>query len=236
MNRSFYLTMVVSLLIHLAIFQPWGNFPTPAPMAVEETARTVEVRLPAAKPASQAKPEKQPEDKPPARRHLEDDISKANHQDGHADTPGGKRRRASEQRLSQLASQQQAKDKKQASQARVASPEVAADAATDGQLEASLENPEEARARWYNAVLKRIGEQVHYIWVKPAGVDKHARGAITMELDSQGYLLRAWVQLPSGSRALDDSALLAIRAVIRYQVPSASRHYRHLTFSYSGAE
>ena len=210
-------------------------------------------------PEPEAKPE--PEEKPPASKHLEDDITKANTSDGTGDTPGGKRSRASKQGQSQPQDSQPANvakpssqppvDKKLAALQEIFGEEVEVSDGSDRQTnnplseveedvldDSNVENPlsefEEERARWYNEVLKRITEQVNYIWVKPEGVHRSTWGVISMQLDQQGYLLRAWVHLPSGSRALDDSALSAIRGVIRYQVPSSSRYYRHLTFEYHG--
>jgi len=270
MNRSFYLTILVSVLIHLAIFQPWGGFELPVPIEVEEPPKKIEISLQppappkiveAPKPPPPPEPELKSEDKPPASKHLEDDISKANSSNGSSDTPGGKRSRASKQGQAKQPdnqqanaakpSQQESTDKNLAALQEIFGQEVEVNGGSDQETknelseveedildDSNVENPlnefEEERARWYNEVLKRITEQVNYIWVKPEGIDKRTWGVISMELDQQGYLLRAWVHLPSGNRALDESALLAIRGVIRYQVPSGSRYYRHLKFQYGG--
>ncbi len=202
-----------------------------------------------------------PEDKPPPNRHLEDDITKANTSDGNSDTAGGKRSRASKQGQAEQQDSQQAgtapaslrnaPDKSlkalqdipvqemdvtnnQDEHTKNSLSDVKEDILDENNVEKPLTKVEEERARWYNEVLKRITEQVNYIWVKPPGVDKKTWGIIAMELDRQGYLLRAWVQLSSGSRALDDSALSAIRGVIRYQNSNSNRYYRHLTFEYYG--
>ena len=240
----------------------------PVPAETEEPPQKIEISLQPPTPPQiveapkpEPQPQPQPEEKPPASKHLEDDISKANTSDGSSDTPGGKRSRASKQGQAKQPdnqqanaskpNQQQSTDKNLAALQEIFGQEVEVNSGSDQETknelseveedilaDSNVENPlnklEEERARWYNEVLKRITEQVNYIWVKPAGIDKRTWGVISMELDQQGYLLRAWVHLPSGNRALDESALLAIRGVIRYQVPSGSRYYRHLKFQYGG--
>lgn len=112
------------------------------------------------------------------------------------------------------------------------------DALDDSLVETPLNSMEAARARWFNQVLKEIENQVKQVWNKPAGINKQAWGEIRLELDPEGYLLGAWVHLPSGSAALDRSALQAIRSVVRYRIPQSnmSRYYRHLNFKYHGGE
>ncbi len=113
------------------------------------------------------------------------------------------------------------------------------DSLDDSNIEDPRDKQQEAKARWYNDVLKRISEQVHYVWVKPDGVSRNTWGIIKLDIDPQGYLLSAWVHLPSGNQALDHSALNAIRSVIRYQIPNSpklSRYYRHLSFNFHGGE
>ncbi len=265
MNRSFYLTILISALIHLAIFQPWGEFKVLVVQDTPQADQKIEISLqqpaPAKPPMPEPTAESPPEEKPPASRHLEDDITKANTSDGTSDTPGGKRSRASKQGQAEQQDNQQANtaplpaaktpDKRLKALQDIFGPEVKVssnvdehnknqlseveeDVLDDSNVENPLSQAEEEKARWFNEVLKRISEQVNYIWVKPPGVDKNTWGVIAMDLDQQGYLLRAWVHLPSGNRALDNSALLAIRGVIRYQVPESSRYYRHLKFNYGG--
>lgn len=112
------------------------------------------------------------------------------------------------------------------------------DALDDSLVENPLNSIETARARWFNQVLKEIENQVKQVWNKPAGINKQAWGEIRLELDPEGYLLGAWVHLPSGSPELDRSALQAIRSVVRYRIPQSnmSRYYRHLNFKYHGGE
>jgi outer membrane biosynthesis protein TonB len=268
MNRSFYLTILISVLIHLAIFKPWGEFEIPVVQDTPQPDQKIEISLQQPEPVKPPAPEptakptpKPPEDKPPASKHLEDDIAKANTSDGSSDTPGGKKSRASKQGQAEQQDSQQANiappsdaktpDKdlealqdifgqevevtnSQDDHSKNQLSEVEEDVLDESNVENPLSKAEEEKARWYNEVLKRVTEQVNYIWVKPEGVDKNTWGVIAMDLDQQGYLLRAWVHLPSGNRALDNSALLAIRGVIRYQVPESSRYYRHLRFNYGG--
>ncbi len=202
-----------------------------------------------------------PEDKPPPNKHLEDDITKANTSDGSSDTAGGKRSRASKQGQAEQQDSQQANtappsaaktaDKSLKALQNISAQEVEVmnnqdehtknllsevdeDILDENNVEKPLTKIEEERARWYNEVLKRVTEQVNYILVKPEGVSKNTWGMIDIELDRQGYLLRAWVHLPSGNRALDDSVLSAIRGVIRYQTSNSNRYYRHLRYPFRG--
>lgn len=273
MNRSFYLTIIVSLLIHLLVFMPWQGFPPSKPVVAEpEQAQKIEISLlpppPPAKiePLAQKEPEpkQDAEDIPPPSRHLEDDITKANTSDGTAEEAGGQRSRASKKGQAETPTPQftqQAKPETQTAdekklkalqgifgqEVEISSSndektqnelsEVEDDILNDSNVENPLNELEEEKARWFNEVLKRITEQISYIWIKPDGISKKSWGVIRMNLDSQGYLLSAWVHLPSGSRALDNSALLAIRGVIRYQIPESSklsRYYRNIEFQYHG--
>ncbi len=215
---------------------------------------------PAKSPVPEPTVEPPPEDKPPPNKHLEDDITKANTSDGSSDTAGGKRSRASkqgqaEQQDSQQASTAPASSAKTADKSLKALQNVPAqevevsskdehtknelskideDTINENNVEKPFSKAEEEKARWYNEFLKRAGEQIDTILVKPEGVSKNTWGLIGMELDQQGYLLRAWVDLSSGNSALDNSALFAVRGVIRYQVPRGSRHYRNLRFTFRG--
>lgn len=272
MNRSFYLTIVVSLLIHLLVFMPWQGLPVSKPMVEPEQTQKIEISLLPPEPPAQIEPlaqqepeaKEEPEDVPPPSRHLEDDITKANTSDGSGEEAGGQRSKATKKGLSEPQETEITEQAKPGSpttaeknlkalqgifgqEVEVSSSndektqnelsEVEDDILNDSNVENPLNELEEEKARWFNEVLKRITEQISYIWIKPDGISRNAWGVIRMNLDSQGYLLSAWVHLPSGSRALDDSALLAIRGVIRYQIPESvklSRYYRNIEFQYHG--
>ncbi len=220
-------------------------------------------------PKPKANPETQKaSNKPPPSKHMEDDINKANTSDGEAEADSGQKHKQkahqqgqqnnqeiNEQSALSPQSMQQKKLKAlqkifgkklqnttlQDSKATHLAKEDALDddSLADSNIEDSRSKQQEAKARWYNQVLKRISEQVNYVWVKPDGVDQSTWGTIKLDIDAQGYLLSAWVHLPSGNQALDRSALNAIRSVIRYQIPESanlSRYYRHLTFNYHGGD
>lgn len=112
------------------------------------------------------------------------------------------------------------------------------DSALDDTLvESPLNEDEEALRRWYNEVYKRLSAQVTQVWVKPEDSSSLFQGVIPLNVDLQGYLNRAWIHLPSGDPALDQSALLAVKSIIRYQLPESSdmaRYYQNLEFRYSG--
>ncbi|WP_197472235.1 MULTISPECIES: TonB C-terminal domain-containing protein [unclassified Oleiphilus] len=88
-----------------------------------------------------------------------------------------------------------------------------------------------------NRYLKRLNEQVYEYWVNPYQGTKLFEGVIKLELDASGYIVNAYIYKPSGHRLLDSSALDAIRAVPRYEVPDnpviTERHYTNLRFYYS---
>ncbi len=278
MNRTFKITILLSLLVHLALFGP-ALFYAPPEKPIPEKDQNIEISLVQPQPEQPPEPKQEPpkpkeqpkkeevaqqEDKPPPSKHLEDDINKANNSDGTSETAGGKPSKArqksqAKQEAGHIAEQKRPTsnqvDPKQlkalqdifgkeleVQESQEQSEQTLLGALDEGALDDSVvENPlneqEEEKARWFNEVLKRISEQVEYIWIKPEGVSKHHWGKIKMDIDPQGYLLSAWVHLPSGSQELDNSALLAIRGVIRYKIPQSpklSRYYRHLIFEYSG--
>ncbi len=219
---------------------------------------------PSQTPQKEPLKEPQPEDDtPPPPRHMEDDRSKANTSDGLAEKSGGKPSKASQKGDSEpqpkpasekelIASQHESKQakalkaifgketkvqggEKENNQSKLN--EISDLELDDSLVESPLSKIQEEKARWFNEALRRITDQVSYIWVKPDGIGKNTRGVIQLKLDQQGYLLSSWIHLPSGNRDLDDSALRAIRGVIRYQIPSSpklSRYYRNLKFEYSG--
>ncbi|MCP5326608.1 MAG: hypothetical protein H7A09_09845 [Oceanospirillaceae bacterium] len=97
---------------------------------------------------------------------------------------------------------------------------------------------EERIARWYDEVYLRLGQQVKAVWQQPKSA-KRFKGEIRLDLSVQGYLVDAWIHLPSGDRNLDASALQAIRSVPRYDLPhlaELARYYQHLRFTYQGED
>jgi hypothetical protein len=210
-----------------------------------------------------------PEPDIPPPRHLEDDITKANTSDGLAEQAGGSKQpptngQANAQQPTQanettsptspsptsskvnpnspllsdflkaqeIAKQQMEKkglDLQELNEADLA----------DNSVASPLDKEEEEKARWYNEVLKRISQQVNFVWVKPTGLSPDTWGIIRLDIDEYGYLSDAWVHLPSGNLQLDRSAMRAVRQVYRYDIPQSqklSRHYRHLEFRYRGGE
>ncbi|KZZ60204.1 hypothetical protein A3762_15685 [Oleiphilus sp. HI0125] len=91
-----------------------------------------------------------------------------------------------------------------------------------------------------NRYLKRFTEQVYEYWVNPYQGAKLFKGVIKLELDTSGYIVNAFIFKSSGHRLLDISALDAIRAVPRYEVPDnpviTERYYTNLSFYYSSIE
>ena len=267
MNRPILITILVSLFIHLAFLLPLLKHAPEKPIAKSQPKeQTVEISLvpPITKPSQAPQQEPQPEDDtPPPPKHMEDDRSKANTSDGLAEASGGKPSKASQKGDSEpqpnqasekklIASRQESKQakalkeifgqetkvqggEKENKQSKLN--EISDLELDDSLVESPLTKIQEEKARWFNEALRRITDQVSYIWVKPEGIGKNTRGVIQLKLDQQGYLLSSWIHLPSGNRDLDDSALRAIRGVIRYQIPSSpklSRYYRNLKFEYSG--
>lgn len=122
-------------------------------------------------------------------------------------------------------------------------PDKKGDSLLDNQLEdAVVHSPytedEERVARWYDEVYLRLEEQVRAIWQQPKSNPRY-RGEIRLDLNIDGRLQDAWIHLPSGDRNLDNSALQAIRAVPRYDLPhlaDLARYYQHLRFTYQGEE
>lgn len=258
MNRALITTIAVSFAIHVLLYWLFmadlsAFFNTSAQTKQD---RQIEIAL---HPRMV-----QERDQPPPPRHLEDDISKANNQDG---TLKKAQKAASSPASPTIVQKEQttksttrtiedviaAAKRGQKIESLNSSPEKSISEQMDLQsqgleslsdqdlaenrVDSPLSSNEEEKARWYNAVLKRVTEQVNYVWVKPDNIDPSAWGIIRLDIDAQGYLRSAWVHLPSGDPHLDQSALRAIRSVLRYQIPqnpSLSRYYRHLEFRYSG--
>lgn len=254
-------TLLSSLLLHallywlfMADFAALFNHPT------EPDEYTLEFQLsPTLQKPIEKKEVLKQDDLPPPPKHLENDINKANLSDGIAET-GTKQKQAKQPKaqasspedipkpdqpfnpnlLSSFLAQQKIA-KQQSAQAKAMETKTMSsldDSALDDSLvESPKSEAEEEKARWFNEVLKRISEQVNYVWVKPQGIGKHVWGEITMELDRNGYLVKAWVRLPSGNVQLDRSALRAIQSVGRFEIPHSdklNRYYRNLKFRYTG--
>ena len=104
--------------------------------------------------------------------------------------------------------------------------------------ESMVSEIEERRIRMANEYLARMKRQIMARWEQPEGADERHRGEIRFSVDSRGYLETSRVHLPSGHRALDESALRAVRSVQRYRVPDSPsivrRYYQNLRFTYSG--
>jgi outer membrane biosynthesis protein TonB len=107
-------------------------------------------------------------------------------------------------------------------------------------IEEPFSEIEARRIRLMNVYLAKMQKQVGQYWRKPAKEMPLAKGVIKFELDSQGYLINAYIYRGSGNIDLDVSALDAVRSVARYAVPEsravAARYYRHLSFHYSSRD
>ncbi|MFT7108855.1 MAG: hypothetical protein ACI843_000508 [Psychrobacter glaciei] len=223
---------------------------------------------PAPEPIAMQPNEEQQADTPPPSRHMEDDINKANLSDGLAElggkqTPKPKGQENTEINDSQPMSKanrpelisntlssllQQAVDNVKLETAdnsedndtlgqQLDQPD---DEAQDNNLvESPLDKLEEEKARWRNMVLKTISEQINFVWVKPENSSELSSGVIRLDLDAEGYLKAAWVDISSGDRALDASILRAIRSIWRFQIPESdrlNRHYGQLGFNFRGGK
>lgn len=257
MNRVFLVTIAVSFTLHILLY--WLFMADLASFFAQpeqvQTQPQIQVAL---LPEVQQEPEQ-----PPPPKHLQDDLNKANTQDGTLEkakkntsaskTASSKVETSTDNSLpsieeviaaakqgKKLSSDNKVNDESVLEKIDSASDSLQSlsdEALAQNRVDSPLSSQEEEKARWYNAVLKRITEQVNYVWVKPDNIDPNAWGIIRLDIDAQGYLRSAWVHLPSGDTQLDQSALRAIRSVIRYQIPhkpSLSRYYRHLEFRYSG--
>lgn len=253
MKSAFRITILLSLLLHLLVLTPW-LLTNVMPQQVPAKEKTIEFTL--QPPVEDTPP---PQDIPPPARHLEDDITKANTSNGSADSPAshapppnkGNQNQPtdatpdiSDNTLVEMPKAPQLNSnspllsdylKQQAKQNKG----MALEELSESLVESPLNQHEEEKARWYNEVLKRISEQVNYVWVKPQGLSRNVWGVIRLDIDQNGYLVDAWVHLPSGNARLDRSALRAIHQVLRYEIPQSeklSRYYRHLEFRYHGGE
>jgi outer membrane biosynthesis protein TonB len=254
MNPALRFTIITSLLLHALLY--WGFnadlsvlFQPPEPQ--QEYSLEFELT-----PQPQPKVEAPKADLPPPPKHLQDDINKANTSDGLAESGSKQAVKKSPKKVAQqpkkLVESQSynpdllsnyLKQKKQIEEAKsqddgLANMQEMDDSALDDSLiKSPKEQLEEEKARWFNDVLRRITEQIGFVWVKPQGIPENTWGVIRMDINPKGYLIEAWVHLPSGNFRLDQSALRAIRGVQRFEIPHAdklNRYYRHLEFRYHG--
>ncbi len=261
MNRPILITILVSLFIHLAFLLPLLKHAPEKKLAKSQPkSQTVEISL--VQPKSEPTPPQPEDDTPPPPRHMEDDRTKANTSDGLAEESGGKPSKASQKGDSEPQPNQASEKELIASQHESAQAKaLKADLgkkdtnnqsgeiqnqshvnegdAGNSSSKKHINKAQEEKARWYNETLRRISEQVAYIWVKPEGTSKYTRGVIKLKLDQQGYLLNSWIDIPSGNWELDASALNAVRGVIRYQIPSPYQgqrnyYYSELSLNYRG--
>lgn len=219
-------------------------------------------------PEPTPKPEEQDSDLPPPSKHMEDDINKANNSDGLAETGGKQTPKPKGQDVPELNEDhsqsnenspeiltsslsdllQQAinnveldtpNNSENKSKLGEQLEELDDSALDDSLVESPLDSLEEEKARWRNMVLKRISEQIRFVWVKPDFTSLADSGVIRLDIDAEGYLKSAWIHLPSGDNRLDASVLRAIRSVWHFQIPKSdklNRYYRHLEFHYRGGK
>lgn len=260
MKPAFRLTVLLSVLIHVLVFTPWLLSPS-KPVSPPPQAKTLTFDLqPAYAPQVEL---------PPAPEHMEDDITKANRSDGRAnEKPSSSEPQQASQALVDNKVQEtpaetqetklpdviqshsnglmlseflkaQAAAKEKFTAKGMTMNELDESALADSHIPSPLDQDEEEKARWFNAVLKRITEQVNYVWVKPKGLSSNTWGVIRLDIDPNGYLMDAWVHLPSGNAQLDRSAMRAVKQVLRYDIPHSeklARYYQHLEFRYRGDE
>ena len=268
MKSALRFTILFSLILHLLVCTPWFLKDSPSVPATKQDDKTWEFILQPPVTSPKAPPESKP-DIPPPPRHLEDDITQSNTSDGLAQSPSGNpippsegirdaqdNKQVQEQTAETsptptssrvnpnsplLSDYLKAKEvaKQNIQKKGVKLKELDESDLANNTVESQLNKDEEEKARWFNEVLKRIGEQVDHVWVKPKGLTNNTWGVIRLNIDEYGYLIDAWVHLPSGNPLLDRSAMRAVRQVYRYDIPQAqklSRHYRHLEFRYKGGD
>jgi len=255
MNSALRFTIITSLLLHALLY--WGfNADLSALFQAPEPADEYSLEF-------ELTPPPKPEVKapapllPPPPKHMQDNITKANTSDGLAEsgskqaakkspkpTPNKPQEIKEKQNYNPdllsnfLKQQQQIKEAKSKDNGLQNMQELDDSALDDSLLSKSPEEQlKEEKARWFNDVLRRISEQINYTWVKPRDINPNTWGVIRLDINPKGYLIDAWVHLPSGNYRLDQSALKAIRSVPRFELPHAkklNRYYRHLEFRYHG--
>ncbi|GAA6135156.1 hypothetical protein NBRC116188_19460 [Oceaniserpentilla sp. 4NH20-0058] len=252
MQPAFRLTFLLSLLVHVLVFLPWLFSEQPAaPVAKDKTVEVIlQPEAPQANPINNTP--KPSLDVPPPPMHLEDDITKANNTNGKVEEQAQEKTQIADIEHTDKTAQPTLETPEQTetstpeppaappvvhSNSPMLSQYLKANPHKNQGTESKASKEEEEKARWYNEVLKRISEQINYIWVKPRGVNPFYRGTIRLTINSNGFLEQAWVHIPSGSAQLDRSALRAINQVYRYDIPQAQKitqYYQSLEFHYSG--
>lgn len=260
-------SLLIHLVVYVVLmvnFETQLEQAEPPPAA----AKTMEFVLSPPVPEPVQETIEQAQDEPPPPKHMEDDINQANHTNGLAETSGKQTPKPKGQETTELDENeahspthhpemltsslsdllQQAidnvvldkpNDRDDKRQLGEQLEELDDSALDDSLVESPLNSLEEEKARWRNMVLKRISEQIRFVWVKPDGTRLSDSGVIRLDIDAQGYLKSAWVHLPSGDNRLDASVLRAIRSVWHFQIPKSdklNRYYRHLEFRYRGGK
>lgn len=258
-------SLLIHLCVYVALMVRFEDTVEQVPQDAE--SKTMEFVLAPSEPIKPAEPPPSvdPEEPPPPK-HMEDDINKANTSDGMAESGGKQTPKPKGQdtpelsetepesaaqapellssSLSDLLQQainnvelEKATDSQDKEQLGEQLEELDDSALDDAMVVSPLDKMQEEKARWRNLVLKRISEQIKFVWVKPDGTSQSDSGVIRLDIDGEGYLKGAWVHLPSGDSLLDASILRAIRSVWHFQIPKSdklNRYYRHLEFHYRG--
>ncbi len=249
MNRVFLYTLVASVLVHLLLALLLNIRLGPrSPLTPTEQEQTNSLNL-------SINYQQEQDESPPPPEHNTDDPTEANQQQGTALKPKAAAPKSEPTTRDEIAA-------KKAPETPIltttgSSPESVVEQTApqpdtsglstplsdseldDTLVESPLDQQQEALKKWYNEVYKRLTEQVMEVWVKPDDSDRRHRGVIRLEVDINGYLNRAWVHLPSGHRGLDQSALNAVRSIIRYQLPESpnmARYYLNMDLRYSGGD
>jgi TonB family protein len=241
MNPVLRNTLFVSLLLHAVVYLWYAQTLGPMFQPQKSDSYTQEFSL-------------VPAIEPPTPTHMQDDPLKANASDGQADS-GSKTKTKKSQRQDGNADQSATlknlltakestshaiKDSQSPAEKFALDQKMEAldDSALDNSLvESPLSTQEEEKARWKNDVLKRISEQINEAWSKPINSSRKHTGRLRLEIDADGYLKNAWVQLPSGDPNLDASAMQAVKSIWRFRIPNSkllNRYYRNLSFNYRG--
>ncbi len=92
---------------------------------------------------------------------------------------------------------------------------------------------------WLNEYLVRIERQVYATWAQAGRWPGRLNGVIRFQLDEQGRLQDAFLQLASGDPALDRSLLTALSRTMKPGLEEsrqlAAMNYRHFRFHFNGA-
>ena len=113
------------------------------------------------------------------------------------------------------------------------------DSALDDSIVVSpLDDIEEQKANWQRDIMHHLKKLIVHKLVKPEDSKRSESGVIEIELDTEGYLKRAWIHLPSGNDQLDTSVLHAVQSVKHYPIPKSemlNRYFRKLKYYYNGS-